>query len=224
MKKHLILLTMACLAMITTTRGQIAKSSEKDLNSEQQIFEIQKVWADKPLQVENKFPQAQIRNFAKAFSGQYPDYRPNEAMIDYLKKPGDYTWEEKHYNTVDDPRHGYIKCDIGGQFDYMTEMCYWRRSNGHQLVGVLMQVGHEGEKCDAVILFYDFDPKTQRMTPDTEVYQTVMDILSKHKGSLFFRLPQEGKDIEVTAVQWTPEDDFVYDDIVLKWTGNNFKK
>ena len=214
---------MACLAMITTTEGQIAKFSDRDLNPDSLIVEIQKVWADKPLQVENKFPQAQIRNFAKAFAGQYPDYRPNEALIDYLKKPGDYTWEEKHYYAVDDPRNGYIKCDCGGQFDYMTEMCYWRRSNGHQLVGVLMQVGHEGEKCDAVILFYDFDPKTQRMTPDLEVYQTVMDILSKHKGSLFFKLPQEGKDIEVTAVQWTPEDDFVYDDIVLKWTGNNFK-
>lgn len=223
MKKHLILLAMACLAM-TTAWGQIARSSERDINPETYISEIQKVWADNPLQVENLFPQAEIRNFAKAFCSQYQDYMPNEAMVDYLKKPGEYTWEEKHYYAEDDPRHGYIKCDMGGQFDYMTEMCYWHRSNGHQLVGVLMQVGYEGEKCDAAILFYDFDPKTQRMIPDTEVYQTVMDILSKHKGSLFFRLPQEGKDIEVSAVQWTPEDDFVYDDIVLKWTGNNFKK
>ena len=101
-------------------------------------------------------------------------------------------------------------------------MCYWRRPNGHQLVGVLMQIGHEGEECDALILFYDFDPKTQVMSPDTTIHQTVMKIVNNHTGSLFFELPKEGKDIDVTAVRWTMEDDFVYDHFLLKWNGNSF--
>lgn len=222
MNNKVILLAMICLAIMTPTWGQVDGFSDRDMEPEKYIFAIQKVWADNPIQVENIDPNARIRSFAKAFCSKYQDYRPNEAMTDYLKKPGDYSYEEKHYYTTDDPRNGYIKCDVGGQFDYMTEICYWRRSNGHLLVGVLMQVGHEGEECDAVLLFYDFDPKTQLMSPDTALYQTVMDIVSKHIGSLFFYLPQEGKDISVSAVHWTPEDDFVYDEFMLKWTGNAF--
>ena len=213
---------MTCLAIMTTTWGQVDASSERDINPEQYIFAIRDVWADHPIQVENIDPNAHIHSFAKAFCSMYQEYRPNEAMTDYLKKPGKYTLEEKHYITEDDPRHGFIKCDMGWQFDYMTEICYWQRPNGHQLIGVLMQVGHEGEKCDAVLLFYDFDPKTQLMSPDIAIYQSVVGIVSKHIGNLFFRLPQEDKDIRVSAVYWTEIDDFVYDDFRLRWTGNVF--
>lgn len=222
MKKKIILLAMTCLAIMTTTWGQVDASSERDINPEQYIFAIRDVWADHPIQVENIDPNAHIHSFAKAFCSMYQEYRPNEAMTDYLKKPGKYTLEEKHYITEDDPRHGFIKCDMGWQFDYMTEICYWQRPNGHQLIGVLMQVGHEGEKCDAVLLFYDFDPKTQLMSPDIAIYQSVVGIVSKHIGNLFFRLPQEDKDIRVSAVYWTEIDDFVYDDFRLRWTGNVF--
>ena len=199
---------MTCLAMITTAWGQVESYSDRDLEAEQYIFAIQKVWADNPIQVEKIDPNARIRSFAKAFCSRYQDYRPNEAMMDYLKKPGDYSWEEKHYYSEDLPRNGYIKCDMGGQFDYLTEMCYWRRPNEHQLVGVLMQIGHEGEACE--------------MSPDTTIHQSVMKIVNNHPGSLFFELPKEGKDIDVTAVRWTMEDDFVYDEFMLKWNGNSF--
>lgn len=222
MKKKIILLAMTCLAIMTTAWGQVDASSERDTNPEQYIFAIRDVWADHPIRVESIDPNARIRSFAKAFCSMYQDYRPNEAMTDYLKKPEDYSYEEKHYLMDDAPHNGYIMCDMGGQFDYKTEMCYWRRPNGHQLVGVLMQVGHEGEVCDAVLLFYDFDPKTLLMTPDTKIYNSCVAITSKHKGSPWFELPKEGKDITVTAVRWTPEDDFVYDGFILKWTGSSF--
>lgn len=222
MKKKTYVLTMVCMAILTTTWGQVDESFDTDLNAEQHIYEIQKVWADHPIQVENIDPNARIWSFAKAFCGMYQDYRPNRAMIDYLKKPGSYSFEEKHYATEDDPRHGFIKCDMGYQFDYLTALCYWRRPNGHQLVGVLMQVGHEGEKFDAVLLFYDFDPQTQLMSPDRSIYESVMTIVGKHKGDLYYRLPQEGKDISASTVYWTETDDFVYDSFWLKWTGNGF--
>ena len=222
MKKKIILLAMTCLAIMTTAWGQVDASSERDINPEQYIFAIRDVWADHSIQVENIDPNARIHSFAKAFCSMYQEYRPNEAMVDYLKMPGEYTYEEKYYLIEDDPSHGYIKCDMGGQFDYMTEMCYWRRPNGHQLVGVLMQVGHEGEQCDAVLLFYDFDPKTQMMSPDLAIYEFVIAIVGKHKGDAFFYLPKEGKDIDAMTVYWSEIDDFVYDGFRLKWTGNSF--
>lgn len=222
MKKKIILLAMTCLVIMATSFGQVDESSERDANPEQCIFAIHDVWANRPIRVENIDPKARIWSFAKAFCSMYQEYRPNEAMTDYLKKPGEYSYEEKKYITEDDSRHGYIKCDMAWQFDYMTEMCYWRRPNGHQLVGILMQVGHEGEKCDAVLLFYDFDPKTQLMSPDLAIYESVMAIVGKHTGDVFFSLPKEGKDIDVMTVYWSEIDDFVYDGFLLKWTGNSF--
>lgn len=213
---------MACLAIMTTSFGQVDESSERDANPEQYIFAIRDVWADRTIRVENMDPNTRIRSFAKAFCGTYQEYRPNEAMVDYLKKPGEYSYEKKNYITEDDPRHGYIKCDMGWQFDYKTEMCYWQRPNGHQLVGVLMQVGHEGEQGDAVLLFYDFDPKAQLMSPDLTIYESVMAIVGKHTGDVFFFLPKEGKDIDVMTVYWSEIDDFVYEGFMLKWTGNSF--
>ena len=222
MKKNLFLLVLTCMVMANTAWGQVEELSEKDMYAEQYIYEIRDNWVNTPLQVENLFPKAQIRNFAKAFCSQYQQYKPNVAMVDYLKKPGEYDWDEKHYYVEDDPRNGYIKSDLLGQFDFMTAMCYWRRANKHQLVGVLMQIGHEGERSDAVMLFYDYDPETQVMTPDTEVYQTVVNIVKKHRGDMFVRLPQEGKDIEVSTVVWSEEDDFIFDDFLLHWTGDSF--
>ena len=222
MKKKIILLAMTCLAILTTAWGQVDASSERDTNPEQHIFAIRDVWAEHCIQVENIDPNARIHSFAKAFCSMYQEYRPNEAMVDYLKMPGKYSYQEKHYLIEDDPVNGYIQCDMGWQGDYMTEMCYWRRPNGHQLVGVLMQLGHEGEQCDAVLLFYDFDPKTQLMSPDLAIYESVMAIVGKHTGNVFFSLPKEGKDIDVMTVYWSEIDDFVYDGFLLKWTRNSF--
>lgn len=221
MKKHFLLSAIACLTFVTAVWGQ-EDFQDKYLNAEQHLYEISNVWADNPIQVVDTFPNAKVRNFAKAFCAMYPKYRPNMAMSDYLKKPGFYTWEEKGYMTDDDPRNGYIACDMGGQFSYKTVVCYWRRPQGHLLVGVHMMIGHEGEKCDAVLLFYDYDPESNLMTPDTAVYQTVKDIMGKHEGSMYIKLPQEGKNIRVSAVRWTETDDFVFDEFELRWNGNSF--
>lgn len=184
-------------------------------------------WASNPIRVTAANQKARIHDFAKAFCSQYTGYSPNTGMVDYLKKPGKYTWEEKHYYVDDAPSNGYIKCDRGGQFDYMTEICYWRRPNGHSLVGVLMQMGFEGEGTvnKYALLFYDYDPNTRTMTPDMKVYNTVKSIVKTHRGTPNFRLPQEGKDIEVYSAEWvgTEDEDFFFDDFQLKWTGNGFK-
>ena len=87
MKNKVILLAMTCLAMITTAWGQVESFSDRDLEAEQYIFAIQKVWTDNPIRVENIDPNTCIRSFAKAFCSRYQDYRPNEAMMDYLKNP-----------------------------------------------------------------------------------------------------------------------------------------
>ena len=87
----------------------------------------------------------------------------------YLKNPANYNVQKDNYLMEDAPRNGYIRCNMPGQFDYLTELCYWKRANGHSLVGVLLQMGHEGEGTvtDYAMLFYDYNPSTRIMTPET---------------------------------------------------------
>ena len=180
-------------------------------NPEAEIYAIEKSWSGTPLKVGNDFPKAMIRNFAKAFCSQYQKYAPNVAVTYYME---------------DNPRNGYIKCNMTGQFDYLTEMCYWKRANGHSLVGVLLQMGHEGEGVDTdnAILFYDYNPTNRTMTPDMTAYQTVKDILAKHMGTPSLYLPKEGKDIRVSYIEFiqTDEHDFKWEQNTLKWGNNTF--
>ena len=195
-------------------------------NPEAEIYAIEKSWSGTPLKVGNDFPKAMIRNFAKAFCSQYQKYAPNVAVTLYLKNPGYNKVEEDNYYMDDDPRNGYIKCNMTGQFDYLTEMCYWKRANGHSLVGVLLQMGHEGEGVDTdnAILFYDYNPTNRTMTPDMTAYQTVKDILAKHMGTPSLYLPKEGKDIRVSYIEFiqTDEHDFKWEQNTLKWGNNTF--
>ena len=216
--KHLI--TILLLLPAITMWGQ--EDNGVYLDDFDQVEVIVSKWADKPLRIKNTFAKVPLRNFAQAFCTQYQNYEPNHAMMDYLKKPGNYTWEEKGYYSEEDVRNGYLKIDDGGQFDHSTEICYWKRPNGHALIGILMEKGYEGETIRYALLFYDYNPKTGMMTPDMEIWRSVNQYLQSHKGSCFIDLPREGKNITFTSVYWDPAEDFIYHNYILRWTGNGF--
>lgn len=190
------------------------------------LNDIASRWTQKNIPVTVTHKGKPVHDYAQAICAQFSDYLPNAYMVDYLSSPGNYTYEEKHYLVEDDPRHGFIKIDGGGQFDFMTEVCYWKRKNGHALVAVLLQIGHEGEGqyTDAALLFYDFNPKTHMLTPDMLVKRDVDTILARHDGKPNFELPKEDKDISLSYTKWDPEEDFIFEDYTLKWTGNSFRE
>ena len=227
MRRRIVFITALFISLFVSTNalGQAFDPWVYE-NPEGEIYAIEKSWSEKALKVGNDFPKAMIRNFAKAFCSQYQKYAPNVAVTLYLKNPAHHNDEKDNFYMEDNPRNGYIKCNMPGQFDYLTEMCYWKRANGHSLVGVLLQMGHEGEGVDddSVLLFYDYNPSTRTMTPDMTVYQTVKDILTKHPGTPTFNLPKEGKDIRVHYIEFiqTDENDFKWEQNTLKWGNDTF--
>ena len=220
MKKSFFTIALSLLCAIASWAQD---TTEKDTEA---MEAIAKQWTSQSVRVTITHPKAPIHDYANALCRQFMNYSPCAAMVDYLKKPGDYTWEEKHYIVDDAPRNGYIKCDMGGQCDYLAEVCYWRRPNGHALVAMLMQIGSEGEGVDTknVLLFYDYNPKTRMLTPDLKIKQFVDNFLKKHTnaGTPCFSLPKENKDISIGYVKWDPEEDFLYENYLLQWTGNAF--
>ena len=119
-------------------------------------------------------------------------------MLKYFANPKAYNEEAEIYRVESDITNGYIETLLLTEVVRTTIMCYWNRKNGHSLVGVVMVNGSENEKSENVFMFYDYDPKTNIMTPDLNVYKVVEKVaLDKAFDEYLLELPQKGKDIVV---------------------------
>lgn len=188
---------------------------------------IERSWKSKSLKVDNAYPQAKVHNFAHAFCSAYPQYKPCANLLKYLKNIAAYNLYKDEYSINDAPRNGFINSDMGYQVDVCLEVCYWKLTNGHSLVGVLIRVGQEAEDSPTYCLpmFYDYDPAKGMMTPDEDVANTVKQLVGKLKSNPIVYLPKEGKDIEVIMSTYDgPEvDGYKWKLRLLKWTGNSFR-
>ena len=72
-------------------------------------------------------------------------------------------------------------------------------------------------------MFYDYDPKTNIMTPDMDVCKVVEKVaLDKAFDEYLLELPQKGKDIVVNLYSDDGEDGYDVTEKTLKWTGDTF--
>ena len=221
MKTRIKLIALICMF---TTAAWAQEESEPETVRNPETFVTN--WTKTPLQVTVTDPKAIVRDFARAVCSQFIDYPPNKKMIAYLDNPAGYNYNKDGYLIDDAPANGFIKCDMAWQCDYNTEVCYWRRPNKHLLVGVLMQIGSEGEGVQThhALLFYDYNPKTRVMTPDPDIVEDIEQTIAFHSGTPNLKLPNEGKDIVALCVEWIGSDteDFRFDRVVLKWKNNTF--
>ena len=128
-----------------------------------------------------------------------------------------------HLRNFSDITNGYIRTLLLTEVVRTTIMCYWKRKNGHSLVGVFMVNGYESGKSENVFMFYDYDPKTNIMTPDLNVYKVVEKVaLDKAFDDYDLELPQKGKDIVVNFFTENGEDGYDVTEKTLKWTGDTF--
>ena len=98
MKKRIVFFTALLISMFVSTNalGQAFDPWVYE-NPEGEIYAIEKSWSETPLKVDNDFPKAMIRNFAKAFCSQYQKYAPNVAMTLYLKNPAHHNDEKDNF-------------------------------------------------------------------------------------------------------------------------------
>ena len=86
-----------------------------------------------------------------------------------------------------------------------------------------MENGSESGKSENVFMFYDYDPKTNIMTPDMDVYKVVEKVaIDKAFDEYLLDLPQKGKDIVVDLYTDNGEDGSDVTEKTLKWTGDTF--
>ena len=179
--------------------------------------------AETPITVSPKGAKVNIEDFALAFCSKYDRYEPNKKMLKYLANPKAFNEEAEIYRVESDITNGYIRSFLLTEVGRLTQMCYWNRKNGHSLVGVFMENGSENSKSENAFMFYDYDPKTNIMTPDLNVYKVVEKVaLDKAFDEYLLELPQKGKDIVVNLYSDDGEDGYDVTEKTLKWTGDTF--
>ena len=200
-----------------------SESADTEETMEEGLIAMTSNWQDTPITVSPKGDKVNILDFAQAFCNQYSSYEPNEKMLKYLANPKTYNKEAEVYDVISDVPNGYISSCLWTEIDRFTKMCYWNRKNGHQLVGIFMINDSENADPENVFMFYDYDPKTNIMTPDMDVYKVVEKVaLDKAFDDYALELPQKGKDIVVKLYTDNGEDGCDMTEKTLKWTGDTF--
>ena len=207
----------------TTEAPPESESADEDAAVADGLGAITGNWKNTPITVSPKGNKANIEDFALAFCSKYDSYEPNKKMLKYFANPKAFNEDTEVFSVSSDIPNGYISSSQRTEIDRFTKMCYWNRKNGHQLVGVFMINGSENSKSENAFMFYDFDPKSNVMTPDMDVYKVVEKVaINKDFADYALDLPQEGKDIIVYLYADNGEDGYDTTEMLLKWNGDSF--
>lgn len=201
-----------------------ATESQDDVS---EIVNIGNIWDTRPLSVDAKGKTAGIEDFAKAFAKAYGEYKPNKVMYNHLtgnRKANDADELLREFEVYVNAKSGYLGCELPTEYDWLTTCCYWRRDNGHSLVAFWLSEAHEGSDTDDTLLaFYDYDPATGTMTPEPKLARKI-DMAMQRYDAYTVRLPEQGKDIEVTGHKADHENDnYVNTQYLFRWNGNDFR-
>ncbi|MBR5687431.1 MAG: hypothetical protein IKX36_05690 [Prevotella sp.] len=186
------------------------------------IHDIESVWISNDIDVDSGDITPDIETFACAFCDAYPDYEPNQALYSYLVNPRGYDPEDNGFFIDNQRKYGYISVRQETELDWLTTCCYWNRNDGHKLFAVWMVEEHEDSSDEArLLLFYDYDPYTDTMTPEPKLTRKVERAMEDF-DSYDVKLPAQGKDIELIG--------YVYDHdssensyYMLHWNGYDFE-
>lgn len=186
------------------------------------INQIRKEWKTKKIDVGSGDGPLGIMQLAFAFCGEFKDYKPNAALYEYLTQPQNYNEEKTGCHVNLEERNGYVTCRAMSQFDWNTDCCYWNRKNGHKLLAVWLTEGHENVEDDAkLVLFYDYDPETDMLTPEPQL----TDLVEKNVASFAnysVVLPDKGKNIEVMTFTENDMDSYDTTSFQMIWDGQTF--
>lgn len=205
-----------------------SESAENESDGEddtvyEELLAMTSDWKKTPITVSPTGGKANIEDFAQAFCSQYSRFEPNKKMLKYLADPKSYNKEKEIYDVKSSVPNGYISSVLWTEIDRYTKMCYWNRKNGHQLIGIFMVNGSENTNAEAVFMFYDYDQKTNIMTPDMNVCKVVEKVaIDKNFEEYALVLPEQGKDIVVNLYSDNGDDGYNVTEKTLKWTGDTF--
>ena len=210
-------------------KAEQTNATDEETQPDNQILPIKKVWRDGTIKVDAGTKTPDIRQLSAAFCREYPSYDPCTHLLEYLKDPKGYKNTDENCVITDETKNGYIKSEFPYQYDWLITCCFWKRDNGHRLFAAWLSEGHENPEDDGhMIAFYDYDPETDMLTPETELTDMIEKELKSFGESYNIILPSEGKDIEINAYKFKgegEEEEELAEEANYKmvWNGQTFK-
>lgn len=110
--------------------------------------------------------------------------------------------KETDLTVTVDIKNGYVRVGDGGTDGEYMSACYWKRSNGHRLLAVLL--GKPTDPCIEVLCTYDYDPVRKCLIPEPDILKGYRWGDKGEYNQMFCILPRKGKNI-----------------IVEDWSGND---
>lgn len=194
MKKYLII--MACALAIAgckqkqgQTAGDTAAADNAGADTAQTAVTndmkwystdmIASGWAALPIDVEGGGEQPDIVTLLRAFDSVWHNQTVSALLGIAVDRVDEHDRMDKVMQLNRDTgggmeinyRNGYASVQPGDTDDDRLFATVWKRKNGHRLLGVWLYTPSDDNRSKPehqVLCFYDYDPKTQVMTPEKE--------------------------------------------------------
>ena len=186
MKKY-ILTTLITLIACTTLSGQNMFSGSTDLQV------IANEWEHKTLK---GVTDGSLVNMLDCFNKTWPTWML-KAAVKTMKKgvAGRDTYNDGHIVVHNKPKNGWVQTDWYGTVERHEFMraCYWKRSNGHRLLGIYFG-GNDNHPEIHFVCFYDYDINKHTLTPEPQIIDGFRTTADKE---FYYELPEEGKEMRI---------------------------
>ncbi len=202
--KKFFLMTLFTLITGMTAVGQNLFSGSTDLEI------IANEWEKTIL---TDVPDGSLATMLDCFNKKWPTWLLRSA-VKTMKKgvDGRETYNNDQIVVRNKPKNGFVEVNWWGDAERLEFMraCYWKRSNGHRLLGIYFG-GTNSYPNIHFVCFYDYDMKRHTLTPEPQIidgFRTTED------RKFYYDLPEEGKELRIT--EYGSQGNFVH---IFKWEG-----
>ena len=190
MKKYLIIMACAlAIAGCKQKQGQTAGDTAAADNVKTAVTDddvriyspdqIASAWAAQPIEVAGGGEQPDIVTLLRAFDKAWPTETVGALLGIAVDRVDPYDHVDKVLHVNRDTgggmeinyRNGYASVQPGDTDDDRLFATVWKRKNGHRLLGIWLYTPSDDNRSKPdhqALCFYDYDPKTQMMTPEKE--------------------------------------------------------
>lgn len=183
MKRIVVMALMALMTCMTAVAQEVYSGSTSlvDINSE---------WENETL---SGVADGSLTGMLGCFNKRWPTWMVTHALKTMKKGLHIERYGEGLPTVFYEPKNAWVEVSANPMGAEFMKVCYWKRSNGHRLLGIYF-----GKPIDPTIhfvCFYDFDPQKHTLTPEPHIidgYRTTEDT------KFYYNLPQQGKDLIIS--------------------------
>lgn len=202
MKRMMLVVVMALMAF-TTAVGQDVYSGSTSL------VVIDSEWENETL---SGAADGSLTAMLECFNKRWPTW-----MVTYAIKSMKTMKKDQHIERYGEGlptvyyerENGWVDVSANPMGSEFLHVCYWKRSNGHRLLGIYF--GKPIDPSIHFVCFYDYSPQKHTLTPEPHIidgFRTTEDT------KFYYQLPREGKDLKIS--EFGPRGHLEH---IFKWDG-----